>query len=137
MGLGEGSNNMKTENEEFVPTRISKMIESRTPFAVIQFFENLIFNSKEKHRKYEIMYVGEKKVIEKVGDKEVEVVKNILKFDKFTTDTDIDFAMQKDKFTLVKNNKHGKIWEFGKFNEYQKIMINEQQNEKEEEKKIK
>ena len=38
---------MKTENEEFVPTIISKMIESKTPFAVIQFFENLILNPKE------------------------------------------------------------------------------------------
>ena len=124
MGLGEGSTKMKTENED-INSRISEMIESKTPFAVIQFFENLIFYPEEKHRKYEIMYVGEKKVIEKVGDKEVEIVKNILKFDKFTTDTDIDFAMQKDKFTLVRNNKHGKIWEHGNFKEYVKIMINE------------
>ena len=125
MGLGEGSNYMKTENEEFVPTRISKMIESRTPFAVIQFFENLILNPKEKLRKYEIMYVGEKIVTEEIDNKLVEITKNVIKYEKFTPEILADFVFQKDMFTLIRNNKHGKIWEFGKFNEYQKIMVNE------------
>ena len=116
---------MKTENEEFVPTRISKMIESKTPFAVIQFFENLILNPKEKLRKFEIMYVGEKIVTEEIDNKLVEITKNVIKYEKFTPEILADFAFQKDMFTLVRNNKHGKIWEFGNFNEYQKIMINE------------
>ena len=125
MGLGEGSKNMKTENEEFVPTRISKMIESRTPFAVIQFFENLILNPKEKLRKYEIMYVGEKIVTEEIDNELVEITKNVIKYEKFTPEILADFVFQKDMFTLIRNNIFGKIWEFGEFNEYQKIMINE------------
>ena len=116
---------MKTENEELINSRISELIERETPFAVIQFFENLISNPQEKYKKYEIMYIGENIVMEEIDNKTTEVVHNVVKFEKFTRETEIDFSLHNDKFTLVRNNKYGRVWEFGNFKEYKKTMIKE------------
>ena len=61
---------------------------------------------------------------EEIDNELVEITKNVIKYEEFTPEILADFAFQKDMFTLIRNNKHGKIWEFGNFNEYLKIMIN-------------
>ena len=100
-------------------TIISKFIESKTPFAVIQYFENLIFNQSEKYKKYEIMYIDEV-ITENNG---VEEKNNLIFFKKFTEDIKLDFIYYKDKFNLVKSNKHGNVWEFMNFKDYKEKII--------------
>ena len=111
--------NEQTEQTEIEKTIISKFIESKTPFAVIQYFENLIFNPDEKYRKYEIIYIGEV-VTEKDGIEEKE---NAILYKKFTEDIELDFIFYKDKFNLVKSNEHGNVWEFMNFKDYKETII--------------
>ena len=109
----------QTEQTEIEKTIIRKFIESKTPFAVIQYFENLIFNQSEKYKKYEIMYIDEV-ITENNG---VEEKNNLIFFKKFTEDIKLDFIFYKDKFNLVKSNEHGNVWEFMNFKDYQEKII--------------
>ena len=89
--------------------QILKFIKSKTPFAVIQYFEFLKCVKSEKYKKYELMYINNKKsVVFRVLEKqEIEFIKK-----------------HTDQIKLVLDNDKGKVWEFNNFKEYKNQIIN-------------
>lgn len=42
---------------------LKKFIETRTPFAVVQYFESLKHTTGDFHKKYEVIHINTKKVV--------------------------------------------------------------------------
>ena len=82
---------------------IQKMLDNKTPFSVIQYFENLKKSNNETHKQYEIVYLNSKKIIsfKIINEIEKNVFKNNIK-----------------QFSLVVNDKSGSVYEFEKFKQY-------------------
>lgn len=80
-------------------TKMGKLLKSKEPFAVVQYFEWLRFSKENTNKKYELHYLEDGILLYKnLSKKEHEVfIENI------------------DKFTLVINNSDGKVYEFNNF----------------------
>jgi len=83
--------------------QIEQMLESNTPFAVMQYFESFKGLKKETYKKYELIYINKRKEIAfKILDQET-----------------IAFVKKNpDKIKLIIDNKDGRIYEFNKFKEH-------------------
>lgn len=84
-------------------SRINKLIETQTPFAVMQYFESFKGSKRETNRVYELIYLNSKKTNSfKILNK------NKIAFLKSNIDT----------IKLVISNDYGSIYEFNDFKEY-------------------
>ena len=72
-------------------SRVNKLIETQTPFAVMQYFESFKGSKRETNRVYELIYLNSKKT-------------NSFKI--------------LNKNELVISNDYGSIYEFNDFKEY-------------------
>lgn len=84
---------------------IEKLFKNSTPFAVIQYFEWFKTQPKEKHKKYELIYLVNKELMFEVLDLE-----------------SIDF-LKKNNIKQVINNNDGVVWEFNDFKNYKSYML--------------
>jgi hypothetical protein len=83
--------------------QIEQMLESNTPFSVMQYFESFKGSKKETYKKYELIYINKRK----------ELAFKIL------NQEDILFVKQNsDRIKLIIDNQDGRIYEFNKFKEY-------------------
>jgi len=82
---------------------IQKMLDNKTPFSVIQYFENLKKTNNETHKQYEIIYLNLKKTLsfKIIGENEKYVFKNNI-----------------NQFNLVVNDKSGTVYEYNDFKKY-------------------
>jgi hypothetical protein len=89
-------------------SQVKKLLESNTPFAVIQYFESFKGSKKETHKKYEVLYINQRK----------EVAFKIL------NQEEISFVkVNKEKIKLILDTKDGRVYEFNKFKEYKEVNV--------------
>ena len=82
---------------------IKNFLENNTPFSVMQYFENFKGSKNETYKKYELIYINQRKELsfKILNQQEILFVKENIK-----------------KLNLIINNKDGRIYEFNKFKEY-------------------
>ena len=91
---------------------LRKMLETNTPFAVMQYFESFKGAKKETHKKYEVLFLKER-----VDKQTKELVYNV--YFKVLTDKEVIFFKQNfDKIKLIIDDEDGQVYEFNKFKEY-------------------
>ena len=84
-------------------SRVNKLIETQTPFAVMQYFESFKGSKRETNRVYELTYLNSKK---------------LLSF-KVLNKNEIAFLKSNpDKIKLVITNDYGSVYEFNDFKNY-------------------
>lgn len=84
-------------------SRVNKLIETHTPFAVMQYFESFKGSKRETNRVYELIYLNSKK---------------LLSF-KVLNKNEIAFLKSNpDKIKLVITNDYGSVYEFNDFKNY-------------------
>ena len=89
-------------------SQVKKVFENHTPFSVMQYFESFKGSKKETYKKYELIYVNQRK----------ELAFKIL------SQEEISFVKQNtDKIKLIIDNKDGRIYEFNKFKEYKESNV--------------
>ena len=108
---------MKIETNLF-----DKLIRTKKPFAVIQYFKSLNTNPDETNKEYQIMYLGKGMVAEMKdgklvmdGKKIVKKIETIIKYQTMSKDTMESFLFNIDQFNLTVNNSDGKVYERGNF----------------------
>jgi len=82
---------------------LKELLENNTPFSVMQYFESFKGSKKETYKKYELIYINQRK----------ELAFKILNQEDITF-----FKRNTDKIKLIIDNKDGRIYEFNKFKEY-------------------
>lgn len=89
-------------------SQIKKLLENNTPFSVMQYFESFKSSKKETCKKYELIYVNQRKK---------------LAF-KILNQDEISFLKENtDKIKLIIDNKDGRVYEFNKFKEYKEANV--------------
>lgn len=89
--------------------QIDNFLKTKTPFAVIQYFESLKISKRETYKKYELMFVNVKN----------DVVFRLLEKD------EIDFIKANtNQIKLVLDVELGKVYEFKNFKEYKNKITN-------------
>jgi len=83
--------------------QLKKLFENNTPFSVMQYFEKIKSSKNETHKKYELIYINEKKELSFKILSEQE--KSFLK-------------SNTDKIKMIINDNDGRIYEFNNFKEY-------------------
>jgi hypothetical protein len=91
---------------------LKKMLETNTPFAVMQYFESFKGAKRETHKKYEVLYLKER------IDRKTNELKRDFSFRILTNKEVIFFKQNIDKIKLIINDEDGQVYEFNNFKEY-------------------
>jgi len=91
-----------------IMSQVKKLLENNTPFSVMQYFESFKGSKKETYKKYELIYVNQRKELafKILSQEEISFVKD-----------------NTDKIKLIIDNKDGRIYEFNKFKEYKEANV--------------
>lgn len=84
-------------------TRLQKLVENETPFAVMQYFQSFKSTKQELNKEYELIFIN----------KNNEVAYDILKIE--------EVSYLKNNLEIIKSiikNKDGQIFEFNNFKDY-------------------
>ena len=83
-------------------TQIKEMLETNTPFAVMQYYSSLRSSQKETYKEYELIYIDLDK-------------KNNLGFQLLDEEEIFFIKRNTDKIKLIIDNEDGRIYEFNDF----------------------
>lgn len=87
--------------------RIKNLLESKTPFAVMQYFVSLKARKDETSKVYELMYL--------------DLEEQIVRYKKLNEDSITFLKNNLDLIKIVIDNKDGKIYEFNNFKQYKEL----------------
>lgn len=85
---------------------IQKLLETNTPFAIVQYFETIVGVSGMSNKKYELIYLNSE------DELKFKIIDNKLALETIP------------KLKKVLDTEDGCVWEFRNFKEYRDIILN-------------